>query len=90
MPRGGATTWSAEDDKTLLKAVQEYQDRGKKLNWVAIHEDHLSHMDFKKQGFTHRDLQAFCGSYARSRVLTNLQGSTWESPAWIPGNWGVG
>ena len=32
--------WSAEDDKTLLKAVQEYQDRGKKLNWVAIHEDH--------------------------------------------------
>ena len=43
------TTWSAEDDKTLLKAVQEYQDRGKKLNWVAIHEDHLSHMDFKKR-----------------------------------------
>ena len=43
------TPWSAEDDKTLLKAVQEYQDRGKKLNWVAIHEVHLSHMDFKQR-----------------------------------------
>ena len=49
MPR----PWSAEDDKTLLKAVQEYQDRGKKLNWVAIHEDHLSHMDFKNRQPNH-------------------------------------